>query len=137
MKSYECVADFDSATAMLRGLSNYLKGEDFVLLGAMPRGRLPLMKFVASLVNSLPSNLREQVYIWSGRFEATSPEKVEKINTDEIAEWMANIYPDRKYPAVAVGSSNGAAVHLWSALRNSVAAADLLYSGRPLRNPSR
>jgi hypothetical protein len=116
MKSYECVADFDSATAMLRALSNYLKGEEFLLLGAMPRRNLPVMKVVASVVNSLPSVLREQVYIWSGRFEAMSHKKIEQINTDEIAEWMTSLYPQRKYPAVAVGSSNGAAVHLWSAL---------------------
>jgi len=116
MKSSSTVADFDSATAMLRSLSNYLKGEDFPLVGAMPRRNEPVMKVVASLVNGLPSVLREQVYIWSGRFEAISPRKVAKIKTDEIAEWMTSLYPERKYPAVAVGSSNGAAVHLWSAL---------------------
>jgi len=59
------------------------------------------MKLVASLVNSLPSVLREQVYIWSGRFEVISAKKVEQINTDQIAEWMASLYPERKYPAVA------------------------------------
>jgi hypothetical protein len=116
MKSSSTVADFDSATGMLRALANYLKGEEFVLLGAMPPSRLPVMNFVAAVVNSLPSFLREQVYIWSGRFEATSPKKIEQIKTDEIAEWMTRLYPERKYPAVAVGSSNGAAVHLWSAL---------------------
>jgi hypothetical protein len=116
MNSFSAVADFDSATAMLRALANYLNGEEFVLLGAMPRSRLPLMKVVASVVNDLPSMLREQVYIWSGRLEAVSPKKVEQINTDEIAGWMTNVYPEHSYPAVAVGSSNGAAVHLWSAL---------------------
>jgi hypothetical protein len=116
MNSSSVVADFDSATAMLHALAHYLKGEEFVLLGAMPRSRLPMMNVVASVVNGLPSMLREQVYIWSGRFEAVSPKKVEQINTDEIAEWMASLYPERNYPAVAVGSSNGAAVHLWSAL---------------------
>src|ERR1043166_561861 len=116
MKSSSTVADFDSATAMLRALANYLKGEDFPLLGAMPRRNEPVMKLVASVVNSLPANLREQVYIWSGRFEAISPKKLDRINTDEIAEWMVSLYPERQYPAVAVGSSNGAAVHLWAAL---------------------
>ena len=42
MKSSSTVADFDSATAMLRALSNYLKGEDFPLLGAMPRRNEPV-----------------------------------------------------------------------------------------------
>src|SRR6201993_3910112 len=65
MKSSSTVADFDSATGMLRALANYLKGEEVVLLGAMPPSRLPVMNFVAAVVNSLPSFLREQVYIWS------------------------------------------------------------------------
>jgi hypothetical protein len=116
MKSSSCVADFDSATAMLRALANYLKEEDFPLVGAMPRRNLPLMKFVASVVNELPPSLREQVYIWAGRFEAISPRKLRDIKTDEIAEWMSDLYPKCNYPAVAIGSSNGAAVHLWSAL---------------------
>ena len=116
MKSSSCVADFDSATAMLRALSNYLKGEDFPLLGAMPRRNLSLMKVVASVVNQLPSLFREQVYIWGGRFEAISPRNLRGIKTDEIAEWMSNLYPKRNYPGVVIGSSNGAAVHLWSAL---------------------
>lgn len=116
MKSSSCVADFDSATAMLRALAHYLKEEDFPLVGAMPRRNLPLMKLVAGTVNRLPPSLREQVYIWSGRFEAIHPRKVAAIKTDEIAEWMTTLYPARKYPAVALGSSNGAAVHLWCAL---------------------
>jgi hypothetical protein len=116
MKSSSCVADFDSATAMLRALVNYLKEQDFPLLGAMARRNLPLMKLVANVVNELPSSLREQVYIWGGRFEAISPRKLRNIKTDEIAEWMSDLYPKRNYPGVAIGSSNGAAVHLWSAL---------------------
>jgi hypothetical protein len=116
MKSSSCVADFDSATAMLRALSNYLKEEDFPLVGAMPRRNLPLMELVAAVVNQLPSSLREQVYIWSGRFEAINRRKLANVKTDDIAEWMTSLYPKRQYPAVAIGSSNGAAVHLWSAL---------------------
>jgi hypothetical protein len=59
MKSSSCVADFDSATAMLRALSNYLREEDFPLVGAMPRCHLPLMKLVGAVVNQLPSSLRQ------------------------------------------------------------------------------
>lgn len=110
------LADFDSATAMLRALSNYLRGADFPLLGAMPRTRAPLMKIAASVVNQMPKTLREQVYIWSGRLEAISPRKLRDVNTAQIAEWVTRVYPNRRYPAVAVGSSNGAAVHLWAAL---------------------
>jgi hypothetical protein len=64
------LANFDSSAAMLRALANYLAGEDFPLLGAMPRWRAPHMKLLVSVVNALPHELKEQIYIWSGRFEA-------------------------------------------------------------------
>ena len=110
------LADFDSSTGMLRALAGYLRGEGLPLLGAMPRSRAPLMKLVASVVNRLPKPLQEQVYIWSGWLEAVSTRKLEAVSGDEVADFMAGLYPRRRYPAVAVGSSNGAAVHLWAAL---------------------
>ena len=110
------VADFDSATGMLRALAASLRGEGLPLLGAMPRSRAPLMKVVASVVNCLPKPLQEQVYIWSGWMEAIAPRKLADVNGGDVAAWMADRYPRRQYPAVVVGSSNGAAVHLWAAL---------------------
>jgi len=115
-KPIDYVADFDSATGMLRALAGYLRGEDLPLLGAMPRSRAPLMKLFASAVNRLPVPLQEQVYIWSGWMEALSSRKLARVSGDEVAAWMASLYPRRQYPAVVVGSSNGAAVHLWAAL---------------------
>ncbi len=109
------VADFDSA-GMLRALAASLRGEGLPLLGAMPRSRAPLMKVVASVVNRLPKALQEQVYIWSGWMEAIAPRKLADVSGEEVAAWMADRYPRRQYPAVVVGSSNGAAVHLWAAL---------------------
>ncbi len=110
------LADFDSATGMLRALAGYLRGEDLPLLGAMPRSRAPVMKLVASVVNRLPKPLQEQVYIWSGWLEAVSTRKLASVSGEGVADWMAGLYPRRQYPAVVVGSSNGAAVHLWAAL---------------------
>jgi hypothetical protein len=110
------VADFDSATGMLRALAAYLHGEDLPLLGAMPRSRARIIKVVAWAVNRLPKPLQEQVYIWSGWLEAVSVRKLSRVSGDEVASWMARLYPRRPYPAVAVGSANGAAIHLWAAL---------------------
>src|SRR3989475_10559648 len=112
----EYVAVFDSATGMLRALAASLRGEGLPLLGAMQPSRAPLMKLVASAVTRLPKSLQEQVYIWSGWLEAVSTRKLEAVSGDEVAAFMAGLYPRRRYPAVAVGSSNGAAVHLWAAL---------------------
>lgn len=74
------------------------------------------MRVMASLVNRMPRQLREQVYIWSGWSEAISQRRIHKAKADRVAEWIVGLYPKRRYPAVAVGSSNGAAIHLWSAL---------------------
>src|SRR6266436_5301170 len=112
----EYLADFDSATGMLRALAASLRGEGLPLLGAMRPSRAPLMKLVASAVNRLPKALQEQVYIVSGWMEAVSPRKLAAVSGDEVATFMASLYPSRRYPAVVVGSSNGAAVHLWAAL---------------------
>src|SRR5262249_43917946 len=110
------IADFDSASGMVRALAACLHGEGLPLLGAMPRSRAPLMKAAASIVNLLPKPLQEQVYIWSGWLEAISPRALSTVRSDEVADRMAAAYPRRPYPAIAVGSSNGAAVHLWAAL---------------------
>ena len=60
--------------------------------------------------------LREQVYIWSGRFEAIHPRQLPYVNMDLVDQDLIRLYPPRKYPALAIGSSNGAATHLWAAL---------------------
>ena len=86
MKPTSYIADFDSAAGMLRALANYLHGRDFPLLGAIPKWRAPGMKLVANAVNRLPEPIKEQVYIWSGRYEAIAARKLDKAKTERIAE---------------------------------------------------
>jgi len=105
------VADFDSASAMLRANALYLHGRDFQGLG-MGHPLEPIIP----VANLLPQALREQVYIWSGWSEAVPEQKLGQIDIEQAAEWAVGEYPERTYPAIAVGSSNGAGVHLWSAL---------------------
>ena len=38
------------------------------------------------------------------------------MRAEEIARWASDLYPRRTYPALAIGSSNGALVHLYAAL---------------------
>ncbi len=110
------IANFDSATAMLRATARYLRGRDFPQLGMMPASAMPFMKPVASSVNALPEKVRERLYVHSGWGEAIPPKKLGDVRGEEVARWMVSEYPHRRYPAVAVGSSNGALVHLWAAL---------------------
>jgi hypothetical protein len=110
------VANFDSATAMVRALAGFLHGRDFPLLGELPPWSESVMRGVGNLVNALPQVLREQVYIWGGWAETIAPERLGTAQAEDVAAWMAALYPQRRFPAVAIGSSNGAAVHLYAAL---------------------
>jgi hypothetical protein len=106
------IANFDSSAAMLRALANFLHGKDFPMLGVLPQPVAPAMKLVGAAVNRLPQFLSEQVYIWSGAAEGIASKRIHEASTDRIAEWMTALYPQRKYPAVMLGSSNGAVIHL-------------------------
>src|SRR5690348_8552855 len=110
------VADFDSATGMLRALSRCVGGQDFPLLGTLPKWSGVPMRGLGAAINAMPQWLQEQVYIWSGWCEAVSVDKLRTIDAEQVAEWMVSLYPLRKYPAVAIGSANGAATHLWAAM---------------------
>ena len=48
--------------------------------------------------------------------EAVSPRRLARIRSEAITEWVAGLYPERRYPAVLIGSSNGALTHLAAAL---------------------
>src|SRR5688572_3166064 len=102
---------FDSASAPLRALGRFLHGQDFPRLGMSgPMG------FFAILANRLPEAIRERVYALGGQVEAIPPERVKEIDSEEVARWMVSEYPQKRYPAMMIGSSNGAAVHLAAAL---------------------
>jgi hypothetical protein len=113
LKPTQYVANFDSATAFLRSLSRFLHGKGFPALGS-PGGNalLPLVQ----LVSALPRPLREQIYSWSGWAEAARPGQLSRVSAEAMARWMVGYYPQRRYPAVALGSSGGALVHLCAAL---------------------
>jgi hypothetical protein len=110
------IADFDSAMGMLRALSRHLAGQDYPLLGTLPRWSGLPMRALGAFVNHLPRPMQEQVYIWSGWWEAISVDRLKTVDAEQVAEWMVSLYPKRKYPAVAIGSANGAATHLWAAM---------------------
>jgi hypothetical protein len=109
-KSPTYIADFDSATAMVRANASVLRGEDFPALGLGRR-----MKPVGKVTSLMPWALRRKAYIFGGWAESQAPSKVDQIEVERIAEWIAQEYPDRQYPAVAIGSSNGALTHLYAA----------------------
>lgn len=106
------IADFDSASGMLRATGAYLRGEDFPGMGVVPSAFEP----IADLITELPRPLQEQIYIAGSAGEAIAPERLEDVRSEVVAQWTVGQYPQRSYPAVAVGSSCGALVNLCAAL---------------------
>ena len=107
------VADFDSASAMMTSLGRFLNGRDFPALGN------PLyhpLRPVAGAINAIPKGLRERIYTFTGATEGIPPERAGTVDGQAMARWVTQSYPRRPYPAVAVGSSCGALVHLCAAL---------------------
>jgi hypothetical protein len=105
------VAAFDSASAMVLATASFLRGEPFPALG-----NPPALKPFAKRARIIPKKAREKLFIVSGALETVSPRRVHRLDFDAVPEWLEEEYPPGPYPAVAVGSSNGALVHLYAAL---------------------
>ncbi|SDZ17027.1 hypothetical protein SAMN05444365_106134 [Micromonospora pattaloongensis] len=107
------VASFDSATAMTTAIARFLHGRHTAPLGApTARALLPL----AAAANRLPVRLRESIYSAASAAEARPPRRLAAVAFEEIATSIVRLYPRRRYPAVMLGSSNGALMHLCAAL---------------------
>ncbi|WP_433335911.1 hypothetical protein [Spirillospora sp. CA-294931] len=110
------VAAFDSATAMLRALSRFLRGQDVPLLGELPPGAEPVMSAVMGAANRLPRRLAEKAYAASGWTEAMPVRRLGEVSSDALAEWITGHYPRRRHPVIFIGSTGGALTHLAAAL---------------------
>jgi hypothetical protein len=106
----ESVASFDSASAFLLALARALDGRDFPYLGQSRWKALPVRASVL-----LPRPLRWRAYALASGREGVAVDRLGDIDLDDVAGWVARTYPDRRYPAVLVGSSNGALTHLAAA----------------------
>lgn len=107
------VAKIDSSSTMLLAAAHFLRGRDLSGLGFVPASQL-----LARLVNVPPKALRQYVYIRGGRQEAVPPAWLRDLRAEALSAWVVGHYPPRRtYPAVMIGSSNGALIHLCAALR--------------------
>lgn len=102
------LANFDSTTAFVRANARFLRGEGFPRLGMLPR---PLVA-VMPVANYLPRRTKQWLYRRSGASEAVSPAKLDDVDVEAFRRWVTDQYLERGYPAVLVGSANGAAIHL-------------------------
>jgi hypothetical protein len=106
------VAGVDSATATVEALANYLHGEEMTAGAGPPSLSAEAMK----LLNKLPDNVSDSLFIGSGWLDAADPDRLDTIRADTMAEWVTSIYPHRQYPGALIGSTNGAAAHLGATL---------------------
>ncbi|MCU4754089.1 hypothetical protein OB919_19250 [Halobacteria archaeon AArc-curdl1] len=108
----QALPNFDSTTVFVRATASYLRGEAFPRLGMIS----PAAKPLTPILNALPRSVRTTGYTWGGASEGVSPDDLGEIDIESFREWVVDQYPKRGYPAVIVGSSNGAAVFLAAAL---------------------
>jgi hypothetical protein len=104
------VASFDSATALLMGLARALHERPFPHLG-QSAVKAPLVR--ASM--ALPLSLRRRVYAFATGTEGVPPNRLGDVDLEQVAAWAVRQYPQRRFPAVLLGSSNGALTHLAAA----------------------
>jgi 2-hydroxy-6-oxonona-2,4-dienedioate hydrolase len=74
-RSKQVIADFDSASAMVRATGRFLRGKDFPQLGMLPSPLMPLMELVAAALNALPKRGRELFYIYTSTAAAARPSR--------------------------------------------------------------
>jgi hypothetical protein len=113
MRLPSAVAGFDSASAMAVSVARFLRGRDTPPLGKpAARALLP----IARAASRLPVRAREAIYSAASGAEAQPPQRVAALDMDTVYAGVAELYPVRRYPAVLLGSSSGALVHLAAAL---------------------
>ena len=110
-KTIKFIPDFDSSSSMLFSLGNFLSDSEE---GVGLPSRLP--KMIGDLINITPESLRESIYKLSGMNDSLELDKLKKINDEYISQWIIDSYPEKKYPAIFIGSSNGALIHMCAAL---------------------
>jgi hypothetical protein len=113
MKLPSEVAGFDSASAMVVALARFLHGQ-----GTPPMGKpaFRALRPVAAVASLLPARAQESLYSLFSGAEGSRQEQVAELDLDAVYGGVAGAYPSRRYPAVVIGSSGGALVHLCAAL---------------------
>jgi hypothetical protein len=104
MKPTRFAASCDPSTAFLRVLSRYLGGKRLATVHTGSRIRSALRR---GMWSAMPARFA---------LEAVAPEKLSRVHSERVARWAVTRYPERRYPAVMIGSPSGALIHLCAAL---------------------
>jgi hypothetical protein len=109
---HKVVASFDSATVLRASLAAALHGQPFPHLGHRSGAAAAVR-----VGGRLPWPLLQWIYTRIGASEGVNPHRLADVDMAAVAEWLVKGYPQRRYPAALVGSSNGALTHLAAALQ--------------------
>lgn len=110
MAGEQTIAAFDSASAMHASLANALRGKPFWHVG---QGRAAA--FATRVGGRTPWPILRSIYAQIGANEGLPPDQLDRVDLDAVAAYLTGRYPVRRFPAVMVGSSNGALTHLAAA----------------------
>ena len=106
------IASFDSASVLHAGLVAALEGRPFSNLGnPEPLGRL------IRIATRMPWPILREIYRRIGGSEGIPPDQLRRVDMAAVAAAFAGAFPGRRYPAVLIGASNGALVHLAAAMQ--------------------
>lgn len=108
----QVIASFDSATVLHAGLAAALHGRAFPHLG---HGALAGASI--RVAGNLPWPLLRRLYTRIGASEGLDPRRLGDVDLNAVAKMLAAAYPQRPYPGVLIGSSNGALSHLAAAMQ--------------------
>lgn len=106
LRPQRVVASFDSASVLHASIAAGLQHRDFPRLGASPA----LAAFV-SLAGRLPWGFVRPLYARLGGSEAVPADRLGRVDMGRVAQSFAAAFPADDYPAVFIGSSNGAVAH--------------------------
>jgi hypothetical protein len=108
----QVVASFDSASVLHATAAAALEGQPFRNLGSSALAGLGVRA-----AGRLPWSVLRGVYTRIGASEGINPSRLTDVNMAAVAESFAERYPKRRYPAILIGASNGALIHLAAAMQ--------------------
>jgi hypothetical protein len=108
----QVVASFDSASVLHAAAGAALSGQPFPNLG-----NSALAGLAVRAAGRLPWSILRGVYTRIGASEGINPRRLGDVNLAVVAQSFAERYPKRRYPAILLGSSNGALIHLAAAMQ--------------------
>jgi len=108
----QVVASFDSASVLHAATVAALNGQPFPHLGSSAAAGLAVRA-----AGRLPWSVLRGIYTRIGAAEGIDPGRLGDVDLAAVAGSFADRYRKRRYPAVLLGSSNGALTHLAAAMQ--------------------